>query len=101
MATRTVRPQNLDSSGHTIAVVAARTGLSQDVLRVWERRYGAVAPARSAGNQRVYSDEDIARFRLLAAVTSKGRGIRTVANLPTQALEALVAQDHAAERTEA
>ena len=34
---------------HPIAVVANRTGLSRDVLRVWERRYNAVDPARSAG----------------------------------------------------
>jgi methanogenic corrinoid protein MtbC1 len=81
-------------AGHFIAAVAARTGLSQDVLRVWERRYGAVEPTRSAGNQRLYSDDDIARFRLLAAATSTGRSIRNVANLSTAALEALVAEDN-------
>lgn len=80
-------------AGHSIATVSARTGLSQDVLRVWERRYGAVEPARSAGNQRRYSDADIARFQLLAAATSRGRSIRHVANLPTAVLEALVAED--------
>ena len=82
-------------AGHSIAAVSARTGLSQDVLRVWERRYGAVEPTRSAGNQRLYSDDDVARFRLLAAATSTGRSIRTVANLPTVALEALVRDDNA------
>ena len=85
----------VQNDGHPIAVVAARTGLSQDVLRVWERRYGAVAPTRSAGNQRLYSDEDITRFRLLASATSKGRSIRNVATLSTAALERLVADDEA------
>ena len=47
------------SASHPIAVVAARTGLSRDVIRVWERRYGAVAPSRSAGRQRLYTDADI------------------------------------------
>lgn len=82
--------------GHPIAVVAERTGLSRDVLRVWERRYGAVDPIRSAGGQRRYSDEDVARFRLLAAATSHGRMIGDVARLTTPELEQLVAADEAA-----
>ena len=31
---------------HPIKVVARRTGLTPDVLRVWEKRYGAVSPTR-------------------------------------------------------
>ena len=50
---------------HPITVVSERTGLSQDVLRVWERRYGAVQPVRGPGGQRLYTDADIARLRLL------------------------------------
>lgn len=69
--------------------------MSQDVLRVWERRYAAVEPARSAGNQRLYSDEDIARFRLLAAATSRGRNIGSVASLPTAVLARMVEEDDA------
>ena len=87
------RRTSVQNDGHPIAVVASRTGLSQDVLRVWERRYGAVAPTRSAGNQRLYSDEDITRFRLLASATSHGRSIRNVAKLSTAVLERLVADD--------
>jgi MerR family transcriptional regulator, light-induced transcriptional regulator len=82
--------------GHPIAVVAERTGLSRDVLRVWERRYGAVDPIRSAGGQRRYSDEDVTRFRLLAEATSRGRTIGLVAGLTTPQLEQLVAEDEAA-----
>ena len=86
------------SSGHTIAVVAERTGLSRDVLRVWERRYRAVEPQRSAGGQRLYSDDDLHRFQLLAHATRNGRTIGSVAALSTDALGKLVADDisHAA-----
>ncbi|MDA1082218.1 MAG: MerR family transcriptional regulator [Gemmatimonadetes bacterium] len=83
--------------GHPIAVVAERTGLSRDVLRVWERRYGAVEPGRTAGGQRLYSDEDVNRFRLLAEATRHGRSIRHVAGMSTTELATLVATD-AAER---
>ncbi len=78
---------------HPIAVVAQRTGLSQDVLRVWERRYGAVHPVRSDTGERFYTDEDIHRLRLLDAATRAGRRIGRVARLPTAELEQLVADD--------
>ncbi len=86
------------ASHHPIAVVAERTGLSRDVLRVWERRYKAVEPPRTAGGQRFYSDEHINRFRLLAEATRHGRSIRHVAPLSTDELASLVATD-AAERS--
>ena len=78
---------------HPIAVAAERTQLSQDVLRVWERRYRAVEPARGPGGQRLYSDADIARLRLLHAVTSAGRNIGQVAGLTTTALAKLSEED--------
>jgi len=81
---------------HPIAVVAERTGLSRDVLRVWERRYAAVEPQRSAGGQRLYSDADVTRFRLLATAISRGRSIGVVAALANDELARLVADDESA-----
>jgi methanogenic corrinoid protein MtbC1 len=75
---------------HPIGVVADRTGLSPDVLRVWERRYGVVEPTRSAGGQRLYSDADIERLALLHRATQGGHGISHVATLAPPALEDLV-----------
>lgn len=80
---------------HPIGVVSERTGLSLDVLRVWERRYGVVTPARGPGGQRVYSDDDIVRLRLLHAATRGGRSIGQVAHLGTKELGALVTEDEA------
>ncbi|HEX6533883.1 MAG TPA: MerR family transcriptional regulator [Gemmatimonadaceae bacterium] len=81
---------------HPIAVVAERTGLSQDVLRVWERRHGAVHPERGPGGQRLYTDADIERLRLLHAATRAGRGIGQIAHLATGDVAALVDEDIAA-----
>ena len=81
---------------HPIAVAAERTGLSQDVLRIWERRYGVVEPGRGPGGQRLYADADIERLALLHAATSAGRSIGQVARLSTEALSALVDEDIAA-----
>lgn len=81
---------------HPIAVVAQRTGLSQDVLRVWERRYGAVTPTRSANGVRLYSDADIERLILLRAAARAGRSIGQIAKLPSGELESLVTEDETA-----
>lgn len=98
LATMKTAPSGIDdiSPRHPIAVVAERTGLSQDVLRVWERRYQAVEPRRGAGGHRTYSDADIARLRLLHAVTSAGRSIGHVARLSTEALSRMAQEDAAA-----
>jgi PAS domain S-box-containing protein len=46
-------------SEFTVGEVASMTGLSTHTLRVWERRYGALEPARTAARQRRYSREDV------------------------------------------
>lgn len=81
---------------HPIAVVAERTGLSQDILRVWERRYGAVSPVRTPSGLRLYTDEDVHRLVLIQTAMRGGRSISRVAKLSTSELTALVDDDKAA-----
>lgn len=85
---------------HPMRVVTRRTGLSADLLRVWEKRYDVVKPGRSSGGRRLYSDADIERLRLLYRATLAGRGIGQVAALSTPALVALVRRDADAERAD-
>lgn len=77
---------------HSIRVVARRTGLTPHVLRVWERRYNAVEPTRTDTNRRLYSEDQINRFMLLAAAVRAGHSIKNVANLPTEKLRKLSAE---------
>ena len=86
MPTRTPHPAAL----HPIQVVTRRTGVSADVLRVWEKRYAVVTPVRSTSGRRLYSDADIARLRLMVQATRSGRTIGQVAALPTPALVELL-----------
>lgn len=72
-----------------IGVVARRTGLSKDVLRVWESRYGVVEPARSDSGRRLYTEEDVERLGLLKAATSVGWSISEVAGRPVEELREL------------
>ncbi|MFL5864288.1 MAG: MerR family transcriptional regulator [Solirubrobacteraceae bacterium] len=51
---------------HRIGEFARRVGVSPELLRAWEQRYGLLQPVRSAGGFRLYTDEDadrVARMR--------------------------------------
>ena len=86
-------PDESPQPRHPIGVVAERTRLSQDVLRVWERRYRVVEPGRSPTGQRLYSDADIERLRLLSVAIQSGRTISQVAGLSTPELARMVRED--------
>jgi DNA-binding transcriptional MerR regulator len=69
---------------YTIKQAAARSGLTVPTVRVWERRYGVVHPARTATGYRLYDDDAIARLIAMRYLTD-GRGMR-----PSQAAEQLL-----------
>ena len=81
--------------GHPIKVVVRRTGLSAHVIRVWEKRYQAVVPARTETNRRLYSDEDIARLQWLQQAVQDGQSIGRIAHLSTPELVNLVRPEQA------
>ena len=85
--------ENSSLKRHPIQVVARRTGLTVDVLRVWEKRYGVVEPTRSPGGHRLYSDDDVERLNLLRSATEAGRRISKVADLTLSDLRSLVRED--------
>lgn len=55
-----------------IGELARRTGVSPELLRAWELRYGLLRPARSAGGFRLYSTEDEARVRRMTGLIAEG-----------------------------
>lgn len=75
---------------HPIQVVARLSGLTPHVIRVWEKRYGAVTPTRTGTNRRLYSDDELERLRLLARATGAGHRIGVIARLPVVDLRRLV-----------
>lgn len=84
---------------HPVRVVIRRTGLTADLLRAWERRYAAVTPRRSAGGQRLYTDDDIERLQLLQRLTTHGHPIGSVATLETGELRSLLVEEETAPGT--
>ena len=55
---------------YVISVAAELAGVHPQTLRMYERR-GLLRPARTAGNTRRYSDEDIARLREIQRLTQE------------------------------
>ncbi len=55
-----------------IGELSRRTGVSPELLRAWERRYGLLRPSRSQGGFRLYSLEDEARVRRAVALIADG-----------------------------
>jgi DNA-binding transcriptional MerR regulator/methylmalonyl-CoA mutase cobalamin-binding subunit len=74
---------------HRIHRVAKLTGLSKDVIRVWERRYGLVKPSRSSNRYREYNDEEVALLRFVKAQMEQGA---TIGALAAEGHDSLVAR---------
>jgi MerR family transcriptional regulator, light-induced transcriptional regulator len=76
---------------YPIQLAARLTGLSAHVIRIWEQRYRAVEPQRTATRRRLYSQSEIERLNLLRDLTQAGHSIGQVAQLPTDKLGTLMA----------
>ncbi|MDI6747968.1 MAG: MerR family transcriptional regulator [Rhodocyclaceae bacterium] len=57
---------------YNIAAVERDTGLSKDVLRVWERRYGFPQPDRDTNGDRLYPTVQVERLRLIKRLMDQG-----------------------------
>jgi DNA-binding transcriptional MerR regulator len=55
-----------------IGELSRRVGVSPEVLRAWERRYGVLRPTRSEGGFRLYSTADEERVRRMLALQQQG-----------------------------
>jgi MerR family transcriptional regulator, light-induced transcriptional regulator len=89
-------PVNPAEPRHPVRVAASKSGVNPHVLRAWERRYGVVTPVRSEGGQRLYSDLDVERLRLLRRLTGRGHGIGQLSRLSSDELERMIREEEPA-----
>ncbi|MEM1022527.1 MAG: MerR family transcriptional regulator [Myxococcota bacterium] len=80
--------------GFSISAVERWTGLGADTIRAWERRHGAVRPARIRGNVRRYGPDQVRRLLLLQEATRRGHSIGQIAEMSSEDLSRLVRGDH-------
>jgi DNA-binding transcriptional MerR regulator len=67
-----------------IGELSRRVGVSPEVLRSWEQRYGLLHPARTSGGYRLYGREDEARARRMKDLIASGHA-------PAEAASAIAA----------
>jgi MerR family transcriptional regulator, light-induced transcriptional regulator len=64
-----------------IGELSKRAGVSPELLRAWEHRYGLLRPARSAGGLRLYSPTDVERVTLMQQHLAQGMAAAEAAAL--------------------
>ena len=72
-----------------ISAVERETGLSKDVLRMWERRYGFPKPARDDNGERQYTVAETAKLRAIKRLMDIGARPGKIIGLSLDELNAL------------
>lgn len=62
----------MTATAYNISSVERDTGLSKDVLRMWEKRYGFPQPERDEHGERLYPRPQVERLRLLKRLIDMG-----------------------------
>lgn len=58
--------------GHRIGEFARRVGVTPELLRAWEQRYGLLRPVRTSGGFRLYGEEDAQRVARMRRALDEG-----------------------------
>jgi MerR family transcriptional regulator/heat shock protein HspR len=82
-------PSHTTRAVYVISVAAELAGMHPQTLRIYERK-GLLDPARTAGGNRRYSDEDLYRLHRIAELTDEGLNLAGVRRV--LALEARIEQ---------
>ena len=67
-----------------IGELSKRSGVSPELLRAWERRYGLLQPQRSPGGLRLYTPEDLERVRAMQRHLADGLAAAEAAALASR-----------------
>jgi MerR family transcriptional regulator, light-induced transcriptional regulator len=80
---RSCRVLAMANTGEVLRIgeLSKRAGVSPELLRAWERRYGLLRPARSAGGLRLYSPADVERVALMQQHLAEGMAAAEAAAL--------------------
>ena len=75
-----------------IGELSRRSGVSPELLRAWERRYGLLRPTRSPGGLRLYSGDDLDRVLEMQQHLAEGLAAAEAAALATRSSSDSVAR---------
>lgn len=77
---------------YTIGIVARRTNIHPETLRIWERRYNLVVPGRNDTGRRLYSESDVLKLSLVKQLSELGHPVGGLAELSIDSLRNRLAQ---------
>jgi len=78
---------------YSISDLEQLSGVQIHTIRMWERRYNALNPLRSAGNTRFYDDNDLRRLLNIVGLSQSGMKISQVCSLSEKAMDELLQQE--------
>ena len=78
---------------YSISFISNACGVRPHTIRTWEKRYKAFSPERTDGGQRIYSENDLNKGRLIVSLLEQGHSISRLAGKSLQDLRTLVFDD--------
>jgi DNA-binding transcriptional MerR regulator len=78
---------------YSIADLEQLSGISAHTIRIWERRYNALSPLRSAGNTRLYDDDQLRRLLNIASLNQSGLKISNICRLSQTEMDDLIQKE--------
>ena len=74
----------------SINVISNACGVKPHTIRTWEKRYQVFTPERSEGGQRLYSEVDLTKAKLIVSLIEQGHTISSLARHSLQELRSLL-----------
>jgi DNA-binding transcriptional MerR regulator len=84
----------------TIKDLESFTGIKAHTIRIWEQRYGLLAPDRSDTNIRKYTDKDLKFLLNVSLLSNMGYKISQIAQLSENSMRELITKHVATEQPE-
>lgn len=78
---------------YSISDLEQLSGIQAHTIRMWEQRYNALEPHRSAGNTRYYDDEHLVKLLNIVSIHQKGLKISKICALSQDAIHNLIEED--------
>jgi len=78
---------------YSISDLERLSGIHTHTIRMWEQRYNALSPVRSAGNTRYYDDHQLIRLLNIVTASQRGMKISQICSLSEEAMRQLIEKE--------
>ncbi|MET3114352.1 DNA-binding transcriptional MerR regulator/methylmalonyl-CoA mutase cobalamin-binding subunit [Pedobacter sp. CG_S7] len=78
---------------YSISDLEKLSGIQAHTIRIWEQRYQALQPLRSAGNTRHYEDSQLKRLLNIVSLSESGLKISQICALSDEDMKGLIQKD--------